>query len=125
MEINRAVVVVKPRQPYVDWANSFDDGIVTATLESLRRDSSVYLVPPYDMDDEREDILKVCFSVIFENELEGWVTDEALWPKVRDYATFRQWFDMQYRLTMRAANRHQPGAGWRRSRIAGRNLLRW
>ena len=96
MEINRAVVVVKPRQPYVDWANSFDDGIVTATLESLRRDSSVYLVPPYDMDYEREDILKVCFSVIFENELEGWVTDEALWPKRRDYATFAQWFDVEF-----------------------------
>jgi hypothetical protein len=96
MDINRAVVVVKPRQPYVDWANSFDDGIVTATLESLRRDSSVYLVPPYDMDDEREDILKVCFSVIFENELEGWVTDETLWPKRRDYATFRQWFDVEF-----------------------------
>lgn len=42
------------------------------------------------MDDEREDILKVCFPVIFENELEDWVTDEALWPKQRDYKTFMQ-----------------------------------
>jgi hypothetical protein len=48
------------------------------------------------MDDEREDILKVCFSVIFENELEGWVIDEAMWPKNRDLATFTRWFDVEF-----------------------------
>jgi len=96
MDINRAVVIVKPRQPYVDWANSCDDDDVKTSLESLREDSSAYLVPPYDMDDERENILKLCFSVIFENELEGWVTDEALWPTTRDYATFTQWFDVEF-----------------------------
>lgn len=96
MEINRAVVVVKPRQPYVDWANSFDDGTVKATLDSLHEDPTVYLVPPYAMNDEREEILKECFSIIFENELEGWVTDEDLWPQNRDLETFKRWFDVEF-----------------------------
>ena len=96
MEVNRAVIVVKPKQPYVDWANSCDDDDVKTSLDSLRRDSNVYLVPPYDMDDEREDILKVCFAVIFENELEGWVIDEAMWPKNRDYKTFMRWFEIEF-----------------------------
>jgi hypothetical protein len=96
VEINRAVVIVKPRQPCVDWANSFDDGIVTATLESLHDDPTAYLVPPYEMDDEREDIIKEYYSVFFENELEGWVTDEDLWPQNRDLETFNRWFDVDF-----------------------------
>ena len=31
----------------------------------------------------------------FENELEGWYTDETLWPKNRDYKTFMEWIEVE------------------------------
>ncbi len=32
---------------------------------------------------------------IFENELYGWHTDEAAWPKGRDFAMFKKWFEIE------------------------------
>ena len=29
-------------------------------------------------------------------ELDGWYADESLWPKKRDYRTFRAWFDVEW-----------------------------
>ena len=26
--VNRSYLIVKPRQPYIDWARSFDDSVV-------------------------------------------------------------------------------------------------
>ena len=50
-EINRGVVVVKPRLPFLEWINSTvdDDGVLT--LEEVTRDSTAYLTPEIE-DDE-------------------------------------------------------------------------
>ena len=32
---------------------------------------------------------------LFESELEDWYTDETLWPKNRDYKTFKEWFEVE------------------------------
>lgn len=34
-------------------------------------------------------------AALFENELEGWYTDETLWPRNRDYKTFKEWFEVE------------------------------
>ena len=44
--INRAALIVRPRQPYVDWVNSVDDDGPRAILQELRTDPSIYLVEP-------------------------------------------------------------------------------
>src|SRR5947209_18551516 len=93
--VNRGVVVIKPRQPFLDWANSLPDP-TPATLESLREDCIAVLVP--DMNDERSvDIyMRRLYRDLFEMHLEGWYTDEALWPQKRTYKTFCEWFDVEY-----------------------------
>ena len=35
------------------------------------------------------------YRVLFEAELEGWYTDEKLWPKEISLALFHQWFDVE------------------------------
>jgi len=32
---------------------------------------------------------------IFENELHGWHTDEAGWPRGRDFAMCKEWFEVE------------------------------
>ena len=46
--INRAALIVRPKQPYVDWANSVDDDGPRAILQRLRTDPSIYLVETID-----------------------------------------------------------------------------
>jgi hypothetical protein len=43
--INRSAVVVRPKEPYIQWAMHVDE--TSHRLEdSIRKDMSVYLVPP-------------------------------------------------------------------------------
>jgi len=41
--INRTVVTVSPKQPYIDWANSFDDD--GPDMDTSRSISTAYLIP--------------------------------------------------------------------------------
>ena len=43
--VNRSVAIVRPREPYIQWALSVDDG-AQKDEASLRSQVSVYLVPP-------------------------------------------------------------------------------
>lgn len=90
--LNRGVVIVRPDQPYFDWAAGLDDsGIVPDPND----EQTVYLIPSYEDDDEAWGILEEIYSEIFENELYGWHTDERAWPKDRDFEMFKQWFRIE------------------------------
>ena len=95
-EVNRSLVVVKPRQPYVDWANSFMDDDEAQNIASFHRDCNVYLIDEIEEDGDEERNLKKIYRRIFEEELYAWMTDENVWPEKRDYPTFRTWFDVTF-----------------------------
>ena len=42
-----------------------------------------------------EEWIKMNYEALFENDLQGWYTDESLWPKKRDLKLFREWFDVE------------------------------
>jgi hypothetical protein len=39
--------------------------------------------------------LKRNYAELLENELEGWYVDDTLWPKNRDFAMFKAWFQVE------------------------------
>lgn len=89
--INRSAIIVRLKQPYVDWANALDES-EKYSLNSLNRENHIYLIEELESDEEYDEIIKDIYADIFEIELASWVTDKALWPKNRDYKTFKQWF---------------------------------
>jgi hypothetical protein len=95
-DINRSLVVVKPKQPFLEWLNSLEEDDVDLTLEELQYDSSTYLVPEFETDDEQMEILEWCYSYIFENELMAWYTYEPEWPDNRDLKKFLEWFEVEF-----------------------------
>ena len=96
-EVNRSLVVVKPRQPYVDWANSFvEDNDEVHGIAFFHRDCTAYLIDEIEEEGDEEIILKKVYRRIFEEELYAWMTDESVWPEKRDYPTFRAWFDVAF-----------------------------
>ena len=90
--LNRGALIVRPKQPYLDWAATLDD---SGLVPDVTGEQTVYLIPSFEDDDEAERILKKVYAEIFERELDGWHTDEAAWPQNRTLAMFKKWFQVE------------------------------
>jgi len=93
--INRAVAIIKPKQLYIDWANSFDDGGPTLTLEEARNDATAYLIDEADTRNDLQKYVEKHYSQIFGEELASWMNNPKLWPKKRTLKMFKEWFDVE------------------------------
>ena len=90
--INRAVLIVRPKQPFLDWAAGLDD---SGVLPDVEGEQTVYLIPNFDTDDDARSILEDVYPEVFEKELWGWHTEESEWPEKRDLKTFEEWFAIE------------------------------
>ena len=93
-DINRGVVIIRPKQPFLEWLHAWD--AARYTLEEISEDSTAYLVPQYTYDKEQIEILEDYFDYIFENELWSWCTDESMWPQERTFEIFLEWFSYEF-----------------------------
>ena len=89
--LNRALLIVRPQQPFLDWAAQLDD---SGVLPDADGEQTAYLVP--DIADGEDRVLKAVFAEVFERELNGWHRIEAAWPKNRNLAMFRRWFKIEF-----------------------------
>ena len=85
--INRTLLIVIPKKPYIDWVNSFN-------IEIDAGEYSAYLIPEkYDEYNYKDYLEKHCKD-IFESELFGILKDPDFYPDKRDYKTFDKWFEI-------------------------------
>ncbi len=87
--INRTAITITPRQPYIDWANNFDDGIGYDGVHA-----TTVLIPDSYGELDFETYLKKIFKHVFEEQLESWMTDPDGWPPNRTYKMFKEWFNV-------------------------------
>jgi hypothetical protein len=100
--LNRTVIIIKAKQPFLDWYLSLTDpNKHQATLEELNLDAAAYLIPECDDDDQVEKLLKHHYQDIFDAELLGWWTRKEDWPQKRTYKMFRNWFDIEFHTEIR------------------------
>jgi len=93
--LNRSAVVVRPKQPFLDWLKSVDDsGLPEVTPDQLEK--TLYLVPDCSDPADAEKVLKRVCEEIFCRELEAWYTDEEAWPRGLSLGKFREWFDIEW-----------------------------
>lgn len=90
--LNRGVLIVRPKQPYLDWAAGLDDSGLIPDPDDER---TVYLIPSFEDDDQASEILEEVYAEIFERELDAWHTDESAWPSNRTFAMFEEWFHIE------------------------------
>ena len=95
-EINRSLIILRPKEAFLDWARSLDEDSADLTLDSLKEDSTAYLIPEIWDDSDQEEFLKVCYANLFEEQLEGWCSDEAAWPTQRELKVFLNWFEVEF-----------------------------
>jgi hypothetical protein len=95
-ELNRSALIVTPKQPFLDWLHFVDPTSSDLTLQDLGKDPNIYLIPECKDDDQFANCLEQMHPSIFEDQLDGWWTDEAAWPKDRSLNSFQAWFDCRF-----------------------------
>jgi len=93
--LNRSVVTVRAKQPFLDWLRSLPDKC-DLTLDLINRDPNAYLLPSIFYPNEESAMLREFYHLIFEDWLDGYWRNEAHWPQVRTLDVFREWFDVEF-----------------------------
>ncbi|MBE9548346.1 MAG: hypothetical protein IMF09_02980 [Proteobacteria bacterium] len=97
--INRAAVLLRYKQPAVQWINDADPvaDSIEVSLDSANEERTVYLVSEEDADNpELVNLwIKKNYQSLFENELFSWYMLESLWPQKRNFALFSEWFEIE------------------------------
>ena len=92
----RDLIVVRLKQPFVDWVNEADpypDGS-RMTLKEVNEDLPTFLVHDYAGED-LEGWLERYYQPLFEELLEQWYVDDALWPPDLTLELFKAWCDVE------------------------------
>jgi len=88
--INRSAVILKYRQPFIDWLKSvkarYDDEDINSP--------NIYLIE--EDHDVSEDWLKDNFDMYFQMELATWTSTNKKWPNKRSLEMFKEWFEIDY-----------------------------
>ncbi|PLW68145.1 hypothetical protein [Pseudohalioglobus lutimaris] len=94
--LNRDLLIVRLKQPFVDWINEADpypDRIPTS-LANANEDCPVFLIHQFACED-LEGWLKHCYAEVFEEVLYQWYVDESLWPQDRNLKMFKAWCEVE------------------------------
>ena len=94
--LNRSGVMVRPKQPFLEWLNAADPTSLELTLLDLVQEPTIYLIPECDTSEEVAAVLRIFCGEIFEEQLAGWYSDTSTWPANRSFEVFCQWFDFQH-----------------------------
>lgn len=103
-QLNRGLVILRYKQPYIDWVKIAGDAPMEISLQQANDDGDSFLLPTYESQidpvDGTEDAIKWVekrWRMFFEHILESWILDEAEWPQKRSLKMFREWFDIEYK----------------------------
>ena len=94
--INRSAIVVRPGQPFLNWLHRVDPTSSHLTLDDLRRQPTIYLLPECDSEEQALEFLREISSEIFEEQLNGWYRVPSVWPTERDLMALRIWFEIGF-----------------------------
>ena len=91
--VNRGAIVVRRRQRILDWPHEVDSDAAHPTLEALRIEPTIYLLPELGSEGDVERVLRRCFDDVLTDHLDGWCRDEGIWPSLRSHAMCQAWFE--------------------------------
>jgi hypothetical protein len=94
--LNRTAIIVRYREPFVRWINEADPIPDSSDIAVEQDEQTVYLIHEIEDRSELEEWLAANYEALFETELYGWYTDEALWPKNRTLELFHEWVHVEY-----------------------------
>jgi len=97
--INRSVVIIRPKQPFLDWLSLAEKKLGHETFPiDLNEEGIAFLIPDEHITNSKEaqTYIERHWEEIFEQFLFEWIIEDSLWPKKRTLKMFREWFEMIY-----------------------------
>lgn len=96
-EVNRSVLIIKPKQAFADWLQALPIEWETQApkLQQLREDCNAFLIPITEERVGKQDYIRQYWKILFEGELADWCVESAYWPQQRSETLFLQWFDVE------------------------------
>jgi len=92
--LNRTVLILISKQPFLDWLNAAEQNPLSLTLEMLRIDNDTFLIPQFDDPHDAVKWAEDRWSVLFDSILFDWITEESMWPENRSLEMFLEWFNI-------------------------------
>lgn len=92
-EIDRAVIIIKKKKPFLDWIKNLPDSDLEITIDDLNSEPSTYLIPAYEENYLLLAHLSAICHEIFVLEMNGWWTEEEVWEKDLSWENFNLWFE--------------------------------
>lgn len=92
--VNRNAFMLEPTEAFLEWARGCHKDHEDLTLEELRVENTVFLIPSIESDPKNW--LKKNYRLMFEFELDGWCTDDASWPEDLSFKNFMRFFNVRY-----------------------------
>lgn len=99
MIVNRALLVVKAREPFLEWLGSLP-GKEKVTLRDVNNDGPVYLTPEFNDSLQRDAFINEVYPDLFARQLLSWCSDDLKWPRNRTLALFHRWFKLEFHSTV-------------------------
>ena len=90
---NRFAVILKKKQPFLDWYKKLPDSDSDVTLEDLNEDPFVCLLPEFEEEEDMENCVEDNCDFIFELQMDEWWQGEDKWEKSLNWEKFNLWFD--------------------------------
>ena len=95
--LNRSAIVVKPRQPFLDWLHTADPTSHRLTLRDLTREPTIYLIPECDTERGRpRSLARNCARRFSWSNWRVGSEMKTSWPRDLGFDVFCRWFDFQH-----------------------------
>jgi hypothetical protein len=94
-EVDRGLIILQPKQAFVDWLNC---GAIVGdpiSLAEARQDNDAFLIPEFDSEGEAMAYVVLHATEILEHALEDWCGDNSPWPEKLDSKLLLAWFDVK------------------------------
>ena len=91
--INLKAIMGMPCQPLPDWLHRADQTSNELSLDDLRRDPTVYLLPECENAEEARECPEEACDQIFEEQLDGCHRVPSSWPDRCELDAFDGWFE--------------------------------
>lgn len=100
--VERSIVVIKPKQPFLDWINNnlaiSNESLLD--LSNIRIDCNSYLIPEVNEIEDGVAYVDEIYEALFQLELASWSEDQSLWPQELTLKMFWEWFDIEISPTL-------------------------
>lgn len=95
--LSRALLVMRPRQPYAAWVAATQDQPEYTVATAREHDSVAFLIPTEFFDgEEAMQFVADYWPQFFAQGLSIWEADSDRWPRGRTQAMFEQWFELAF-----------------------------